>query len=265
MDRTLTYKNHIGKTAAKLKSRNNILSRLAGTSWGADASTLRTTALAVVYSPAEYCAGIWLNSSHCQLVDIQLRQTMRIISGTLRCTPSQWLPVLCNIAPPHLRRQQALVRLWCRIMENDALPVHHDVKWLSKPRLKSRKPACKTAVDLTSTEFNLRNAWRDEWLNSTPHGLLPISDPTTRLAGFSLPRTVWSRLNRIRCSTGRTGAALYQWGWIDSPKCDCGSELQTMKHIVLECPLRAYPGTLDELHSASPEAITWILDLNIHI
>jgi len=33
LDRTLTYKDHIIKTAKKLKSRNNLISKLAGTNW----------------------------------------------------------------------------------------------------------------------------------------------------------------------------------------------------------------------------------------
>ena len=35
---TLSFKEHTTKTAGKLKSRNNLLSKLAGTSWGASAT-----------------------------------------------------------------------------------------------------------------------------------------------------------------------------------------------------------------------------------
>lgn len=65
LDRTLSYNQHITKTAQKIKSRNNILSKLAGTSWGADGNTLRTAALALTYSAAEYCAtGMVQKSPH---------------------------------------------------------------------------------------------------------------------------------------------------------------------------------------------------------
>ena len=53
LDRTLSYRQHLQKTAAKVKSRNNLLSKLAGSSWGANADTLRTSALALCYSVAE--------------------------------------------------------------------------------------------------------------------------------------------------------------------------------------------------------------------
>ena len=39
-DRTLSYREHLTCTAAKLQSRNSLIAKLAGTSWGASASTL---------------------------------------------------------------------------------------------------------------------------------------------------------------------------------------------------------------------------------
>ena len=47
LDRSLTYHEHLKKTAAKVSTRNNLLCKLAGTSWGASAQTLKTTALAL--------------------------------------------------------------------------------------------------------------------------------------------------------------------------------------------------------------------------
>jgi len=47
LDRTLSFKAHLQKTFAKLNNRNNLLSKLAGTTWNVQASTLRTSALAL--------------------------------------------------------------------------------------------------------------------------------------------------------------------------------------------------------------------------
>ena len=84
LDHTLSFKPHLTKTAAKLKNRNNLLTKLAGSSWGANADTLWTSALALYYSVGEYCAPVWCRSAHTGLVDAQLNSTMRLISGTLR-------------------------------------------------------------------------------------------------------------------------------------------------------------------------------------
>ena len=53
LDRTLSYREHLTKTAGKLKNRNNLLMKLAGSTWGASANTVRSSALVLCYSAAE--------------------------------------------------------------------------------------------------------------------------------------------------------------------------------------------------------------------
>ena len=84
LDRTLSYREHLTKTVGKQKNRNNLLMKLAGSTWGASANTLWSSALALCYSAAEYCAPVWSRSAHTSRVDVQLNSTMRLISGTLR-------------------------------------------------------------------------------------------------------------------------------------------------------------------------------------
>ena len=64
LDRTLSYKEHIHNTKMKVATRNNLLRKLSNSKWGANASTIRTTALALCYSVAEYAAPVWARSSH---------------------------------------------------------------------------------------------------------------------------------------------------------------------------------------------------------
>ena len=104
LDRSLTFASHLKQVALKKRSRNNIIQKLTGSNWGTSAESLHTSALSLVYSVAEYCAPAQMNSKNCHLVDTQLNVTMKIISGTLKATNLVWLPVLCNIAPPELRR-----------------------------------------------------------------------------------------------------------------------------------------------------------------
>jgi len=79
LDRTLSYREYtyLTKTAGKLKNRNNLLMKLAGSTCGASANTLRSSALARCYSAAEYCAPVWWRSAHINLVDVQLNSTVR--------------------------------------------------------------------------------------------------------------------------------------------------------------------------------------------
>ena len=63
LDRTLTYESHILKTRAKVSLRNTIIRKLTHSKWGANPSTVRTTALALSYSAAEYACPVWERST----------------------------------------------------------------------------------------------------------------------------------------------------------------------------------------------------------
>lgn len=75
-DRTLTFKQQLEAFKYKWKTQNNIISKLAGTSWRCKANTLRNLALALVYSTAEYCAPAWSRSAHCKKIDTQMNHTI---------------------------------------------------------------------------------------------------------------------------------------------------------------------------------------------
>lgn len=75
-----------------INSTNNILRKLAGISWGAHAPTLSTKALAVVFFGGRML-----------LPRLALFYSMRIITDTIKLI--QWIIILYNITPPHIRRQ----------------------------------------------------------------------------------------------------------------------------------------------------------------
>ena len=58
LDRSRTYRKHTENVRDKVKSRYNTISKLAGTDWGAPAPVLRTSAVALVYSVAQYCVPV---------------------------------------------------------------------------------------------------------------------------------------------------------------------------------------------------------------
>jgi len=174
LDRTLSFKPHLTKTAAKLKNRNNLLTKLAGSSWGADAETLRTSALALCYSVGEYCAPVWCRSAHAGLVDAQLNSTMHLISGTLHPTALPWLPVLANIEPPALRRKAATDRLVAKARAHESWPLHHDISNPPPFLLTSRKRGV-SRNQLTSTVNGENPGSRPRWSMHTSW-MTPQSD-----------------------------------------------------------------------------------------
>ena len=80
LDRRLSYKTHI------------------------HARTIRTTALALCYSTAEYAAPVWERSAYAHLLNPELNQTYRVITGCLKPTNVENLYLLAEIAPPEIRR-----------------------------------------------------------------------------------------------------------------------------------------------------------------
>jgi len=81
LDRSLTYRRHLEPLHKNLTSRVALLRRLAGSGWGAGATTLRTATLALVHSTAEYCAPVWCRSAHNCLIDPTINDTLRIVTG----------------------------------------------------------------------------------------------------------------------------------------------------------------------------------------
>ena len=164
LDCTLTYTPHLRKAAAKTRTRNNLVHMLAGTTWGAGAKTLRTSALALCYSVSKYCAPVWRNSAHTNLVDVQLNNTMRTITGSVRCTRTDWLPVLSNIAPADIRRELATSKMIVRARGKPELPLLTDIDFHPRPRLKSRRPIWSNIPDEALT---IQYLWRTRWQNQT--------------------------------------------------------------------------------------------------
>ena len=107
LNRTLSYKVHIIKIKAKINARNNIICKLANSRWGANPSTLRTSALGLCYSVAEYACPIWQHSQHAKKLGPALNNSCRLITGCLKPTKVDFLYTLAGIAPLDIRRKVA--------------------------------------------------------------------------------------------------------------------------------------------------------------
>ena len=111
LDRSLTFRHHLVALRKKLSSRVTLLRRLVGSGWGAGAKTLRIATLSLVYSTSEYCAPAWCRSTHTRLINSVLNDALRIVTGCLRPTTTDHLPILSGIQPAELRRLGATLFL----------------------------------------------------------------------------------------------------------------------------------------------------------
>jgi len=165
-----------------------LLRRLAGSGWSAGATTLRTATLDLVHSTAEYCATVWCRSAHIHLINPAINYAFRIVTGCLRPTPADNLPILADILLADLRGNGATLSLAGRALE----PGHLLHSAITRPssadarRLKSRHPFVTTAQHLISASDNnsIRAAqwadhrWNAEWTANPTRLRIFITDTT---------------------------------------------------------------------------------------
>ncbi len=180
-------------------------------------STLRTSALALVYSAAEYASPAWCRSSHVKKLDVTLIDTMRLITGCLHPTPTELLPVLSGIAPAPLRREHHTHTLVTKALTSPSHLLHDLVEQsnlLGQQRLKSHHPFSRHAVRLVNSQFDICESWITDWQQVSLPAHLNIAPNTALLPGAELPRKEWVSCELVLvtlvylCTAGDCGSQL---------------------------------------------------------
>lgn len=245
LNRTLSFKEHCLATKKKVIARNNIIRRLTGTTWGAQAHVLRTSAIALSLSAAEYSSTVWKNSSHSHHVDVAINDAVRSVTGCLKPTPVEKVYKIAGIAPPVIRRQVAAETERLKQANDPRHPLYgHNIQ---RTRLKSRKSFIQTTIQCPTTPETRRlQLWEQK-----------TGDPKLQeelAAGNHLTYPVWKTLNRLRTGVTRCKANQKKWGYIDDDSCECGA-VQGEDHL-LSCPNLPNMCTIEDLTLANDKAIT---------
>ena len=111
LDRSLTYRRHLESLRKKLTSRVAFLRWLTGSGWGAGATTLQIAILSLVHSTTDYCVPVWCRSAHTCLINPTINDALQIVTGCLRPTAADNLPILAGNQPAELRRNGATLSL----------------------------------------------------------------------------------------------------------------------------------------------------------
>ena len=212
---------------------------------------MRSTALALCYSAAEYACPAWERSTHAKKLDATLNASCRCITGCLRPTNTNSLCLLSGIAPAAIRREVASKTERFRQTTNEKHPLFGQTP--APTRLKSRKSFLTTALDCTPPEACMK-MW-DERLAGEAHplelGILPKEELPS---GSDSTWAEWKCLNCLRTGVGRTKTTLNQWCYTSGQTtCECGTEPQTADHI-LRCPLLKEPCTTADLAAYNMQA-----------
>ena len=219
-----------------------------GSGWGAGAKTLRTVTLSLVHSTTEYCAPVWCRSAHTCLIDSVLNDALRIVTGCLRPTPTDHLPVLSGIYPAELCRLGATLSL----AHHESLDPNHILYGLlsgssdtRQMRLRSRRPFVPGARNLLDNLARLgirasewtNHKWNAEYCENASRLRAFVPETGSRPVGMGLPRSAWVKFNRLRTGVGRFHSSMHKWGLAPSPNCDCGASEKTADHVLTACPI----------------------------
>ena len=230
LDRSLTYRRHLESLRKKLTSRVTLLRRLACSGWGAGATTLRTATLDLVHSTAEYCVPVWCHSAHIRLIDPAINNALRIVTGCLRPTPADNLPVVACRHPncwassqrSHIVSSTSCHGAWTSAPLSAHLSTECDC-------MASQIMIALAAQLICSTDNNIHAAlwvdrqWNAEWLDNATRLRTCIPDTGTHPSGMTFR------------------SSLRKWDMAWSAVCECGAEEQTVGHVVLQCPIHRPP------------------------
>ena len=189
--------------------------------------------MSLVYSAPEYCAPVWCRSAHTRLIDSVLNDALRIVTGCLRPTPTDHLPVLSGIQPAELRRMGATLSLAHRgSLDPDhilygLLSGSSDIRQV---RLRSRHPFVPGARNLLDNLARL-GIRASEWTNHKWNA--EYCENASRLR-VVVPETGARPVGRFHSS-------MHKWGLAPSPNCECGASEQTADHVLTACPIHRAP------------------------
>lgn len=246
LDRTLTFKKHCQNTKLKVSSRNNILRKLTGTSWGAQPHVLRTSAIALSLAAAEYSSPVWKSSVHSKNVNIAINESCRIITGCLKPTPLNKIYSLSGIAPPNIRRIVAAEVEKTKQATDNRHPLYGHI--LQPARLKSRKSFLRTTCQLSEPPETRR---LQLWNQQDQHPLLELKEELP--PGADQSYITWKTLNRLRSGVSCCKYNMKMWGYEENANCTCGSE-QRHEHLFV-CNQLDETCTLNDLLQVNERAL----------
>ena len=156
---------------------------------------------------------VWCRSARTRLIDSVLNDALRIVTGSLRPTPTDHLPILSGIQPAELRQTGATLFLAHR----ESLGPDHILYGLlsgsldtRQLRLRSRRPFVPAAqnplnnlatLGIRASEWT-NYKWKAEYCENASRLRAFVPETGARPVGMGLPRVAWVKLNRLRLVLG---------------------------------------------------------------
>ena len=237
LDWSLSYKHHIRNTKMKVATRNNLRTKLETSKRGANPSTIRTTALTLSYSAAEYAVPFWAGSAP------ELNQACRSVTGCLKHTNVEDLYLLSGIALPAIRRDV------CARVERQKQSTREIYSLFRQipaaRRLKSRHCFLSSVQPANFPAKVFRcSEWRKRLRNKSHIDIINLHEELAK--GYDSPCTTWRCINRLgtgyTCSNTQRKKGKFYTG---DTTCSCRKAEETTAHM-LQCSQLAHPCSLDQ-------------------
>ena len=207
---------------------------------------------------------------------VALNDALRIVTGCLRPTPTDHLPVLSGIQPAELRRMGATLSLAYRGSLDPDHILHGLLSGSSdnrQVRLKSRRPFVLGArnfldnlarLDIRASKWT-NHKWKTEYCENVSRLRAFVPETGARPVGTGLPRAAWVKLNRLWIGVGRFHSSMHKWALASSPNCECGASEQTADHVLTACPIHRTPHGARGLTVLDDETRCWLNDITASI
>ena len=188
LNRSFAFRHHLETLRKQTSYPRHTSERQTGSGWSAGAKTLNTATLSLVCATAEYCTPFRCRRAHTRFINSVLNDALRIVTGCLRSTPTDHLPILSGIRSTELCCSGATLSFArCGTLDPDHI-LHGQLAGspdVPQERLKSRRPFVPAARKLLNdlTELGMRAAqgtnykWSAEYLNAHPYSMFLISGP----------------------------------------------------------------------------------------
>ena len=167
----------------KVATRHNLLNKLANSRWGTNARTIRTTAVVLCYSTAEYAAPVWEGLAYAHLLNPEFNQAYRAITGCLKPTNVENLYLIAGIAPPEIRRSVRARVERTKQVERETHSLFGHTPARSHP--KSRRSFLLTSVQ--PVHFPAKVVRVNEWKRRLDYAPSVTSTHTTHIISSTAP------------------------------------------------------------------------------
>lgn len=150
-------------------------------------NTLQVTTLSLVYSAAEYCVPVWLNSPYTSRIEAQLHESMHIVSGMIQSTPIYWLSVLSHKPFLEVKERLSFERVFkniYRLLKIDQFQVLTNIACLERNMLRSRYSSISTARALVKDDF-----WHTQHMEIFPCNA--VASPASWKSHLDLTSPMW--------------------------------------------------------------------------